>query len=172
MSNDVNNERREAVRAKAKRVSARIHGLKWVKRVLIAVVIIAAVVAAGWWVWKTVTPELDRPVVDPKNMSGDAVDVISTIPKDERPETHEDPIAIDIYVDYMSPDAGVIEQHLAPQIYELLDEGVVTVAYHPLSLIPNESNGSQYSTRAAAAMMCVVSEHPEAFREYNTALLT
>jgi protein-disulfide isomerase len=172
MSNDVSNERRDAVRAKAKKVSARIRRRKVARRALITIVVIAAVGAAGWWVWKTVTPELDRPVVEPKNLTGDGVDILSTIPEDERPDMVEDPIAIDIYYDYMAPDAGVIEQSLAPQIYELLDEGVVTVSYHPLSLMPNESNGSQYSTRAAAAAMCVVSEHPEAFRAFNTALLT
>lgn len=172
MSNDVGNERRDAVRAQAKKVNTRIHAMKWVKRVLIAIVIVAVVGAAGWWVWKTVTPELDRPVVEPQNLTGDGVDVLSTIPEDERPELADEPIAIDIYLDYMAPEAGVIEQNLAPQIYELLDEGVVTVTYHPLSLMPNESNGSQYSTRAAAAAMCVVSEKPEAFRAFNTALLS
>lgn len=172
MSNDVSNERRDAVREKAKKVTARIRRRKIARRAAITVVIIAAVAAAGWWVWKTVTPELDRPVVEPQNLTGDGVDILSTIPEAERPEMDENPIAIDIYIDYMAPDAGVIEQNLAPQIYELLDEGVVTVAYHPLSLMPNESNGSQYSTRAAAAAMCVVSEHPEAFRAFNTALLS
>ncbi|GGF47573.1 hypothetical protein GCM10010922_24270 [Microbacterium sorbitolivorans] len=172
MSNDVSNERRDAVRAQAKKVGARIRRRKVARRTLITVVVIAAVGAAGWWVWKTVTPELDRPVVEPKNLTGDGVDMLSLIPEDERPAMADEPIAIDVYFDYMSPDAGVIEQNLAPQIYELMDEGVVTLTYHPLSLIPNESNGSQYSTRAAAAAMCVVSEAPEAFRTFNTALLT
>ena len=172
MSNDVSNERRDAVRAKAKKVSTRIHALKWVKRTVITIVIVAAVAAAGWWVWKTVTPEIDRPVVDPKNLTGDGVAIESTLPEDERPKVDEEPIDIDVYFDYMAPEAGVIEKNLAPQIYELIDEGIVTLTYHPISLMPNESNGSQYSTRAAAAAMCVVSEKPEAFRDFNTALLS
>ncbi|MGO2468022.1 MAG: hypothetical protein ACTH7O_00375 [Microbacterium gubbeenense] len=164
---------RDEVRAKAKKVSARIHGRKIAKRVVITVVIIAAVAAAAWWVWRTVAPELERDVVTPQNVtSEDGIDVLGLMPEDERPETVDDPIELDVYVDYMSPDAGDIGTELLPQIYDLLDEGVVTLDIHPVSLLAGQSNGSQYSTRAAGAVMCVVSGAPEAFRDVNQALLT
>ncbi len=164
--------RREAVREKAKSVKARIRRRKHARRAVITIAIVAAVVAAGWWVWRSVGPELERTVVTPNNLTGDAIDVVSLLPEDERPERVADPIAIDVYVDYMSPEAGTIEASLAPQMYELVADGVVTLAYHPVSLLSGESNGTQYSTRAAGAVVCVASESPAAFRDVNTELLT
>jgi len=163
---------RDDVRAKAKKVNARIRGRKIAKRILITVVIVAAVAAAAWWVWRTVAPEIERDVVTPQNVTDDGVDVLGLMPEDERPATVDDPINLDIYLDYMSPDAGDIGTELLPQIYDLLDEGVVTLNVHPVSLLAGQSNGTQYSTRAAGAMMCVVSGAPEAFRDVNQALLT
>ena len=177
MTNDdsdktMTNERRDAVREKAKRVNARIQRRTVARRAIIAVVIIAAVVAAGWWVWRSVAPELDRPVVLPKNISGDGIDVTSLVPEDERPEQVDEPFDVDVYVDYLDPAAGTIESELGPEMYEWVDEGVISLTYHPVSLRAGESNGTQYSTRAAGAVMCVVSESPRAFSDFNTALLT
>ncbi len=169
---EADSARRDAVRAKAKSVKARIARRKYARRAAITIVIVAAVVAAGWWVWRSVEPELAREVVVPENLTDGAIDVISLMPEDERPELAEDPIAIDVYVDYMSPEAGTIETSLAPSMYELVADGVVTLAYHPVSLLSGESNGTQYSTRAAGAVLCVVTESPEAFRDVNSELLT
>src|SRR5699024_3081983 len=135
---------------------------------VITIVIIAAVVAAGWWVWRSVEPELERDVVLPANITDDGVDVTSLMPEDERPKTVDEPFAIDVYVDYLDPAAGTIETELAPEMYDWLEEGVITLTYHPVSLRAGESNGTQYSTRAAGAVMCVVSESPRAFQQYNT----
>lgn len=165
--------RRDAVREKAKKVKSRIRRRKYARRAAITIVIIAAVVAAGWWVWRSVAPELEREIVTPNNITDDdAIDVTSLLPEDERPDVADDPIAIDVYVDYMAPEAGTIEELLAPQMYELVDDGVVTLAYHPVSLRSGQSNGTQYSARAAGAVVCVVSGSPGAFSAFNTALLT
>lgn len=173
LANDVSNERREAVRAQAKKVNARIRRRKIVRRSVITILIVAVVAAAGWWVWRSVAPELEREVVVPQNISeGDGIDVAALMPENERPDTVDDPIQVDVYIDYMSTDAAVIEEQLAPQMYEWLQEGVLTLSYHPVSLLSGESNGTQYSTRAAGAVMCVVSEAPEAFQAFNTELLT
>lgn len=165
-------ERRDAVREKAKKVNARIQRRKIARRTVITIVIIAAVVAAGWWVWRSVEPELERDVVLPSNITDDGVDVTSLMPEDERPDPVEKPFDIDVYVDYLDPAAGEIESSLGPEMYEWLEEGVINLTYHPVSLRSGESNGTQYSTRAAGAVMCVVSESPQSFRTFNTDLLT
>src|SRR5699024_9628556 len=74
-------ERRDAVRAKAKKVNARIQRRKIARRTVITIVIIAAVVAAGWWVWRSVEPELERDVVLPANITDDGVDVTNLMPE-------------------------------------------------------------------------------------------
>ncbi|WP_221585874.1 thioredoxin domain-containing protein [Microbacterium sp. G2-8] len=163
------NVRRDAVREKAKKVKTRISAKKYARRAVITILIVAAVVAAGWYVWTTVTPEVERPLVTPDNITDDdGIDVLQMMPEDERPEAVDDPIAVDVYVDYMSPDAGTIEETLAPQMYELVDEGIITLTYHPLSV---RLSSSQYSARAAGAVMCVVSNEPTSFRDFNTTLL-
>lgn len=83
----------------------------------------------------------------------------------------KEPVAMHIYVDYLSPGAGAFQRANAAQISRWIEEGAVTVTYHPVALLTASSNGTKYSLRAAGAAACVASYSPEQFSAYNHDLL-
>lgn len=170
-------ERREAVRLKAQKVQARIRGRKIARRAAITVGAVALVGVGAWAVWNTVEPELERETVEPSAMTGDAFDVgalqaIATGSEPAEPaEDAPEPVQIDVYVDYFSEDAGAFERANSTQLMQWVEEGAVELAYHPVSLLSGQSNGTQYSPRAAASVVCVVEYSPASAVSYNHALL-
>ncbi|MGI6877841.1 DsbA family protein [Microbacterium sp. gxy059] len=167
--------RRDAVREKAQVVTARIRRRKIAKRATITILIVAAVAAAAWAVWRTVQPELEREVVVPENVTGDGIDVRTILAAggEELPETdaEQDPIRVEVYADYLDADAGLFERENSEQLLSWVEEGAIDLAYHPLSLLSGQSNGTQYSTRAAAAVVCAADYAPESFVAFNHAIL-
>jgi len=65
------------------------------------------------------------------------------------------PVKIDIYEDFMCPICGEFEQ-LSKSVLDLdVSKGTLQVEYRPISFLDRESNGTEYSTRAANAFACV-----------------
>ncbi|WP_344249047.1 DsbA family protein [Isoptericola hypogeus] len=79
---------------------------------------------------------------------------------------------IDVYLDYMCPICGQFEQVNAESIDQMVSGGDATVVYHPVAILDDQSAGTEYSTRAAAAAAWVADRAPEAFPAYNAALFT
>lgn len=61
------------------------------------------------------------------------------------------PVKIDIYEDFMCPICGQFEAQSGAALEQLVSAGKATVQYHPIAILDRESNGTQYSTRSAAA---------------------
>ncbi|GAA5200664.1 DsbA family protein [Microbacterium jejuense] len=59
------------------------------------------------------------------------------------------------YVDFMCPICGQFESTFGEQIDGLVSDGSITLDIHPISILDSQSQGTQYSTRAANAMYCV-----------------
>ncbi|MBP2437210.1 thioredoxin domain-containing protein [Microbacterium amylolyticum] len=173
---EVSSEQREAVRKRAQAVNARITAKKIARRVIVTLLIAAVVVAGAWWVWQQVAPELDNEVQVPQNFtSTDGIDVIALAagePVDERESTPADGVLdIDVYIDYLAPEAGAFETEVAPHIYERIEDGTVTLTYHPIAMMTGQAQGTQYSKRAGSAVACVVTLDPATFPAFNTSLL-
>lgn len=183
---------REAVREKAQQVKARQSRARIMRRIIIGAVAIIAVGAIGVAVGMTVTSTVSKPTLSPSGLDGDGVVVHSIVdsdagelpatpaPTDEdtsgesaKPSPQATAAAVDvhIYVDYLSPGAGEFERANARQLSGWIDEGAVTVTYHPVSMLTASSNGTKYSLRAAAAAACVASHAPDKFYAYNHELL-
>jgi protein-disulfide isomerase len=60
-------------------------------------------------------------------------------------------VKIDIYEDFICPACGQFEAGAATTIDQLVAANKVTVQYHPIAILDRMSNGTQYSTRSAAA---------------------
>jgi protein-disulfide isomerase len=60
-------------------------------------------------------------------------------------------VTIDVYEDFMCPICHRFENQSGATIKQLVAAGKVTVRYHPVAILDRESNGTEYSTRAAAA---------------------
>jgi len=61
------------------------------------------------------------------------------------------PVTVDVYEDFMCPICHQFENASGPTLQQLITDNKVTVRYHPISILDRASNGTQYSTRAAAA---------------------
>jgi protein-disulfide isomerase len=62
---------------------------------------------------------------------------------------------MDTYVDFMCPICNQFEQAYGAAIQGLVDDGTITLGIHPIAILDNKSQGTEYSTRAANAMYCV-----------------
>ncbi|MDQ7878301.1 thioredoxin domain-containing protein [Microbacterium sp. QXD-8] len=69
---------------------------------------------------------------------------------------------LDTYIDFMCPVCNQFEQVYGAEIEGMVDDGSITLGIHPISILDRQSNGTQYSTRAANAAYCVAAADPEA----------
>ncbi|WP_314651227.1 thioredoxin domain-containing protein [uncultured Microbacterium sp.] len=184
---------REAVREKAQRVHAQQSRARIMRRIILGTLALVAIGAIGTAVTLAVSAQVSKPQLSPSGMDGDGV-VISSVssaaasagvpatpsaaPTDAATEPEPTPepstaekVDIHIYVDYLSDDAGEFERTNARLLTNWINEGAVTVTYHPVALLTASSNGTKYSLRAAAASACVATYSADQFWAYNHELL-
>lgn len=83
------------------------------------------------------------------------------------------PKVIDLYADAMCPACALFEAQFSQQINQAVDEGKLTVNVHMLTFLNPRSYSKDYSTRAAAALLCVAQEDgskPGAYLGFHSAL--
>ncbi len=78
------------------------------------------------------------------------------------------PVGIDIYEDFMCPACGQFESEAAATLTRMIEDRKATVRYHPIAILDRYSNGTEYSTRAAAASAAAGAAGK--FREYHELL--
>lgn len=84
-------------------------------------------------------------------------------------------VTIDIYEDALCPVCAQFEKQFGQQIGRSLDEGTLAVNYHMLNFLNPRSFSGDYSTRAAAALLCVAQEDgdkPGAYMGMHSALMS
>lgn len=207
--------RRHLVRQKAKQVSTKQRVRRVLVRSGIAVVIVAALVAAGFWIKQNVVSEVTEPVAQPENMPDgafafDGRDLSSMYPAEtddaaadgetdgdeessdaessdakesdakesgttdgEASDATDEPkrVTVDVYVDYLSPESALFQESNSAQLAAWVDEGAISLTYHPVALLTSKSNGTRYSQRAMGAVACVATHAPDGFVAYNQDLL-
>lgn len=62
--------------------------------------------------------------------------------------------SIDVYEDFLCPNCERFEQRDGAAITTALNEGKLTVRYHPIAILDPNSRPAGYSTRAANAALC------------------
>ena len=62
---------------------------------------------------------------------------------------------MDTYIDFMCPVCNQFEQAYGEAIQGLVDDNTITLGIHPIAILDDKSQGTEYSTRAANAMYCV-----------------
>lgn len=77
---------------------------------------------------------------------------------------------LDVYVDYMCPICGQFESINAAGITEMREAKDVTLVVHPVAILNRASQGTDYSTRAAAAAGWVADKAPEQFSAFHEAM--
>ncbi|MEU4364384.1 thioredoxin domain-containing protein [Promicromonospora sp. NPDC023987] len=84
--------------------------------------------------------------------------------------TNEGAKTLDVYVDYMCPICGQFESLNGASITEMREAGDVTLVVHPVTILDRASQGTEYSTRAAAAAAWVADRAPEQFTAFHEAM--
>ncbi|MGH3715541.1 MAG: DsbA family protein [Micromonosporaceae bacterium] len=67
------------------------------------------------------------------------------------------PVTVDLYVDFLCPACKQYEEQASPTLHRYLDEGKITLVYHPLNILDRLST-TDYSTRAGAAAAVAAEE--------------
>ena len=194
-------DRREAVREKAQRVHVRQSRARVIRRVSLIVGIAAVVTVVAVVVTWTVTSSANRPQLSPTNVTDDGFAIatataslspvapdVDSIPEPAPTEAAPAEVAqtaeptptptarpvvdIRVYVDYLSPGAREWQLANTKQLTSWVNEGAVTLAYHPVAMLTAKSNGTKYSLRAAGAVACVATHSPDTFFSFSNELLS
>ena len=192
-------DRREAVREKAAAVQARQRRGRLARIVVGSVVVAAVVVGAGvavaWTLGESASqPQLSPTVQDdgivvdsiPASVlasfsgggaadappaSSDAAAPDATEAATPEPTSTQQPLRVEVYVDYLSEASSDFQLANAQQLSEWVSEGAATISYHPVALLTGKSNGTKYSLRSAGAAACVATYAPTSFFAFNHRLL-
>ncbi len=118
----------------------------------------------------------------PMNMASDGIKIGSGNVAVQTPARKSDqsPVAspankagvvdITLYVDYLCPICGQFEAANTAAISDLLARDAATIEIHPIAILTNRSQGTQYSLRAANAAACVANDYPNSFMDFHNAL--
>lgn len=71
------------------------------------------------------------------------------------------PDTVATYVDFMCPYCNQFEQTEGETIKQLVDDGSVTLELHPVAILDRLSQGTEFSSRSAAAMYAVAAADPD-----------
>lgn len=77
---------------------------------------------------------------------------------------------VDLYIDPMCPYCGQFDIANGDTLAAMVDDGTITLRLHPLTFLDQASQGSEYSTRASAALTCQAAINPESTLDYLAAL--
>ncbi|MFG3341912.1 DsbA family protein [Glycomyces sp. NPDC048151] len=153
-----NTDRRQAAEALRKQQAAEAQRRKIVFGVAIgaAVLLIGGLLTAG--ILMNSQPEFEDNEPSARTTDTYAVQV------------GDGPVEVDLFIDYMCPACNQFEQAYAAQIQGWIDDGSVTVNYHPLTILDRLSNDTEYSSRAANAAVCAADVGEQQFLDYTLAL--
>ncbi|THV35229.1 DsbA family protein [Glycomyces buryatensis] len=121
-----------------------------------AVLLVGGLLGVGIWMNREVDYEVNEPAA-------------------ETTDTHavkigDGPVQIDLYIDYLCPACKEFEDTYAADLQRWIDDGSVTVNYHPIAILDRLSQGTRYSTRAGAAAVCAADTGQQEFLDYTLAL--
>ncbi len=80
------------------------------------------------------------------------------------------PMTVDVYFDPMCPYCKQFEDANGAQLRAAVDSDVITLRLHALTFLDPASNGTDYSSRASAALTCQATLRPEDTLAYLAAL--
>ena len=80
------------------------------------------------------------------------------------------PVVIDQFFDPLCPYCRIFDETNAAQLALAVDNDVITLRLVPLTFLDYASDGTDYSTRAAAALTCEAAINPDSTLDYLAAL--
>ncbi|WP_460755423.1 DsbA family protein [Myceligenerans cantabricum] len=165
-------QRREAARAEALAMQKKAQGRERMARIVTLSVLGLLIVGLGVAIWLIFAESQKEPLEKVDSAPAGVVDDTGiAVGEDGAAGTLvEDAPRLDVYVDFMCPICGQFEALNGEDITELREKGDVALVVHPVSILDRQSQGSEYSTRAAAAVAWVADQAPQSFMEYHDLL--
>lgn len=149
-------ERREAQReALRKQRQAELSRQRTVRTIVIAAIVVVAlaiVSTAGYFIYQATRPA--GPVAVPEGMAEDQPYLSFGAPEDSGKPV------LELHVDFMCPYCGQFEQINGEDLATMVEDEEATVHLVLRNFLDRASTTGDYSTRAAAAMVCVYEEDP------------
>ncbi len=145
----------ELARKKHQRKVATVVGL-----VVILGLVAAIAIAVGRSLGSDDSADVTGKVVVPANIEAGAFAVGET----------DAPVTLDLYYDYMCPACGAFESTNVEDLSRLIDQGTVRVNLHVMAFLDEQSQGTEYSTRAGNAYATVVDAAPDKVWAFHNAL--
>jgi protein-disulfide isomerase len=71
--------------------------------------------------------------------------------------TGNGPVRVDAFIDFLCPFCRQFELSAGPTLADLVTEGLISLAHHPMNFL-DEASTTSYSTRAAAASGCAADQ--------------
>ncbi len=81
------------------------------------------------------------------------------------------PVVVSVYFDFMCPWCGYFEQTQGATLDALLASGDIVISSHPVAILDRYSNGTDYSSRSAAAAFAVAEGSPEHYFDFVEAMM-
>lgn len=180
------NQQREAARAKARELreqnAKKARSRKWVLQGLIAVAVLAVIAIVVIPISQSVNN--NKAFVRPANMATDGIilkgPAMAAITSPAGPDGSigvsltTAPVAgaanIVLYEDYLCPACKAFDDANAATLEQLVNSGAATLDVHPIGMLWQKSNGTEYSRRAAGAAACVANFSPNSFWAFNQLL--
>ena len=185
------NQRREEARAKAKSLRESQVKKDKTRKVLTQVGVVVGVLALVAVIFGVIQGNLPKPGPRPANMASNGIVLTAELGTDGKPtgnivaETNAAlpegaaPIPttpkagilnIVEYQDYMCPICGNFDKNDSSVIESRVKSGAATFEIHPIAILDPQSQGTNYSTRAANAAACVANFSPNSFFTFNQLL--
>lgn len=115
-----------------------------------------------------------RATVVPSEGYGPSVSSTATVSNGVVTVANGSPTAsIDVFEDALCPICAQFEQQFGQQLNQAIDQGRLAVRYHMLTFLDQRSASADYSTRAAASLLCVAENagsQPGTYLGYHAAL--
>ncbi|WP_100448084.1 DsbA family protein [Glycomyces xiaoerkulensis] len=121
-----------------------------------AVLLIGGLLAVGIWLNREPEREINEPS--------------AATTGDYAVRVGDGPVVVDLYVDYLCPACKQFEATYAEDLQGWVDDGSVTVNYHPIAILDRLSEGTEYSTRAASAAVCAADVGEQEFLDFTVAM--
>lgn len=80
------------------------------------------------------------------------------------------PVTLELYYDYMCPACGAFEATNGEELSRLIDDGTLQVDLRVMAFLDEQSQGTEYSSRAANAYATVVDADPDHVWDFHAAL--
>ncbi|WP_156760197.1 DsbA family protein [Microbacterium karelineae] len=121
--------------------------------IVVSIAVVVAVVAVGVLVYfmnRTASAPAEAPAAGVVNEETGAIAI------------GDGDQTIDEYIDFMCPICNQAHEAYGDTITEQIESGEITFNVHPISILDRASQGTEFSTRAAAAAYCVADDNGDA----------